>query len=115
VGSPAVRALIDRLGGRAAIEDDLGPRDLARLCGRITARLMIIHAGDDEVIPVGQSRQLRQSLLRAGRWEDPDFVYLEPASGGHGSLMDSNQLMHRLLRFLHTASPAGETHANERR
>jgi pimeloyl-ACP methyl ester carboxylesterase len=101
-GSPRVRALLDRLGGRAAIDDDLGPRDLARLCGRITARLLIIHGRDDEVIPVSQSRALRECLLRAGRQEGPDFTYLEPPTGGHYPIGGANgaELADRLIRFL---------------
>lgn len=102
-GSPGVRALLDRLEGRTIVDDGLGPRDLTRLCGRITAQLMIIHAADDSVIPVSQSRELRRCLLRAGRREGRDFRYAEPAIGGHGSLMSGNghDLVHDLVRFLY--------------
>jgi dipeptidyl aminopeptidase/acylaminoacyl peptidase len=88
-GSKGVRALLDRLGGRTTIDDDLGPRDLAVLCDRITARLLVIHGANDEVIPVGQSRDLRARLLRAGREEGREFTYLEPPTGGHNPLEGS--------------------------
>ncbi|MEV0589878.1 alpha/beta hydrolase family protein [Nonomuraea cavernae] len=97
-GSPGVRALLDRLGGRTVIDDDLGPRDVARLCERITARLLIVHARNDEVIPVSQSRELRARLLSAGRHEGRDFTYLESPTGGHDLI--SGHIVDALLRFL---------------
>ncbi|WP_169948941.1 S9 family peptidase [Microbispora sp. H11081] len=101
-GSPPVRALIDRLGGRAVVRDDLGPRDVARLCDRITARLLVVHSDNDEVIPVSQSRRLRERLLEAGRHEGRDFVYLEPPTGGHDPIQGGHgiELTRFLLRFL---------------
>ncbi|MFG1942823.1 alpha/beta hydrolase family protein [Nonomuraea sp. NPDC048826] len=102
-GAPGVRALLDRLGGRVVIDDRLGPRDVARLCDRITARLLIVHARDDEVIPVGQSRELRARLLSAGRREGRDFVYSEYPTGGHDLL--SGQAMESFLRFLLADGP----------
>jgi pimeloyl-ACP methyl ester carboxylesterase len=100
-----VRALIDRLGGRTVVEDELGPRDLTMLCGRITARLLIVHARDDEVIPVGQSRELRECLAHAGRREGRDFTYLEVPTGGHDPFSAGRrpESTARLLRFLRDA------------
>jgi dipeptidyl aminopeptidase/acylaminoacyl peptidase len=97
-GSPAVRALIERLGGLADVDDELGPRDLALLSGRITARLLIVHGGGDEVIPVTQSRLLREHLRRAGR--EPE--YAEPPAAGHDPLHGERapELTDRLVRFL---------------
>jgi pimeloyl-ACP methyl ester carboxylesterase len=102
--SPAVRALVERLGGRTLVDDDLGPRDVTRLCDRIAARLLIIHGGNDDVIPVGQSRILREHLLRAGRREGPDFGYLETPTGGHDPLrgIHGPELAVRLVDFLLT-------------
>ncbi|WP_283137513.1 hypothetical protein [Rhizohabitans arisaemae] len=74
------------------VTDDLGSRDLARLCDRIIARLLIMHSGGDEVIPVN----LRECLPRAGRHEPQDFVYLEPRTGGHGE--QGPEPTRRLLR-----------------
>jgi pimeloyl-ACP methyl ester carboxylesterase len=102
-GSPGVRALLDRLGGQTLVHDELGPRDLARLCGRITARLMLVHAAGDEVVPVGQSRELRRLLIQAGRREGRDFTYTEPAAGGHDFAVSASDV----LGFLHTASREG--------
>jgi dipeptidyl aminopeptidase/acylaminoacyl peptidase len=97
-GSPAVRALLDRTGGLSTVDDELGPRDLVRLGGRIAARVLIIHGRDDDVIPVGQSRALRDGLLRAGR----DVEYVETPTGGHDPLRGGQgpALTDRMLRFL---------------
>ncbi|MEO3859141.1 prolyl oligopeptidase family serine peptidase [Acrocarpospora sp. B8E8] len=97
-GSPAVQALIERLGGREVIDDALGPRDLTLLAPRITARLMVVHGRNDEVIPVGQSRLLRDCLLRAGR----ELDYVEPPTGGHDPTYGEQgpELIDRLVRFL---------------
>jgi len=101
-GSPGVRALLDRLGGRVDLDDDFGPRDVMRRCWRVSAQLLIIHSADDEVIPVGQSRALRECLLRAGRREGADFTYVEPVEGGHSPLEGDAGLglTGALVRFL---------------
>jgi dipeptidyl aminopeptidase/acylaminoacyl peptidase len=80
------------------VDDELGPRDLVRLGGRIAARVLIIHGRDDDVIPVGQSRALRDGLLRAGR----DVEYVETPTGGHDPLRGGQGpgLTDRMLRFL---------------
>jgi pimeloyl-ACP methyl ester carboxylesterase len=92
------------------IDDDLGPRDLALLCERITARLLAIHGGNDEVIPVSQSRELRACLLRAGRQEGRDFTYLEPSTGGHNPLEGIGGKVENdyILEFLLSAQPLTE-------
>jgi pimeloyl-ACP methyl ester carboxylesterase len=115
-GSQSVRALLDRLGGRTTIDDDLGPRDLAFLCERITARLLVIHGANDAVIPVGQSRDLRARLLRAGREEGTDFIYLESATGGHNPLEGSGGTIQSddILEFLLGARPRRRTCSRRR-
>jgi dipeptidyl aminopeptidase/acylaminoacyl peptidase len=109
-GSDGVRGLLDRLGGCTAIDDELGPRDLSRLCDRITAQLLVIHGGNDEVIPVSQSRALRAHLLRAGRHESDDFTYLEPPNGGHYPLEGTGGAIthRRILQFLLDSQPRAE-------
>ncbi|WP_214105669.1 alpha/beta hydrolase family protein [Acrocarpospora catenulata] len=99
-GSPAVRALIERLGGREAIDDELGPRDLVLLCHRIAARLLIVHGCLDEVIPVSQSQRLCDHLRRTGR----DFTYVESPTGGHDPTHGPHgpELIDRLVGFLRT-------------
>lgn len=99
-GSPAVRSLLDRLGGRTDLDDDLGPRDLLRLCPRIQASVMIIHGERDSVIPVAHSR----ALARADR----RFLYREIAGGEHYPL--SGTLLDEIVDFL-LSRLAGRTHA----
>ena len=109
-GSVGVRSLIDRLGGCTVVDDYLGPRDLSRLCDRISAWLLLIHGGNDEVIPVGQSRALRAHLVRAGRREGRDFTYLEPPTGGHYPLEGTGGTVahHRILQFLLGTQPRAD-------
>ncbi|MFJ4596980.1 MULTISPECIES: alpha/beta hydrolase family protein [unclassified Kitasatospora] len=100
--SPAVRALIDRLGGRTEVEDGLGPRDLWTLADRIRTPLMIVHGTDDRTIPVDQSRQLRQRLLDTGHSEGTHFRYAEVPGGGHSPLenLAGAHLREQLVEFL---------------
>ncbi|MEU4569890.1 prolyl oligopeptidase family serine peptidase [Micromonospora sp. NPDC023956] len=85
-GSPAVRSLLDRSGGRTSLDDELGPRDLLRLAPRIRARLLIVHGQRDDVIPVGHSRSLARRLRETGRRAPRDFRYREVTGGGHNPL-----------------------------
>ncbi|WP_051970425.1 alpha/beta hydrolase family protein [Kitasatospora azatica] len=104
-----VRALISRLGGAEPIEDEFGPRDLLRLAGRLTGPLLVVHGDRDDAVPVGQSRALRQELLRLGRREGSDFHYLEAAGAGHEVLAEEGSaVLHELLAgFLRTGRPLG--------
>lgn len=86
-GSPAVRSLIDRLGGTTPIDDELGPRDLLRLAPRIRARLLVVHGRRDDVIPVAHSRALARRLAETSIAER--FRYREVADGGHNPLDDA--------------------------
>ncbi|MFF3404063.1 alpha/beta hydrolase family protein [Streptomyces sp. NPDC002659] len=79
-GSAGVRSFLKRLDALGS-EDKYGARDLRQLAPQIRARLLIIHGINDEVIPVSQSRHIRSALLDAGRREDVDFIYREPAAG----------------------------------
>ena len=111
---PAVRALTLRLGGAPAGgaldngPDGLGPRDVLRVCHRLTAPLLVVHGDQDEVVPVAQSRTLRQELLRMGRTEGADFRYVEAAGAGHEVLAENGApVLHELLAgFLRTGRPA---------
>ncbi|MBE3012133.1 S9 family peptidase [Microbispora sp. NEAU-D428] len=87
-GPPSVRALLDRLGGRSEIDDELGPRDLLRLAGRMRLPLLIVHGEDDPIIPVGHSRRLCARLREAGGREAAEVTYLEIPGGGHDPQYD---------------------------
>jgi dipeptidyl aminopeptidase/acylaminoacyl peptidase len=105
--APAVRALTARLGGADPIDDARGPRDVLRLAHRLRAPLLLVHGDRDEVVPVGQSRALRQELLRLGRVEGADFRYVEAAGGGHELLAEVGAaVLHELVAtFLRTGRP----------
>lgn len=79
--TPEVRDLIDRLGGRSPLPNGAG--DVLTVADRIRVPLLVIHGSDDDTVPVGQSRKLRDRLLNAGRREGSDFRYLEAAGAGH--------------------------------
>jgi pimeloyl-ACP methyl ester carboxylesterase len=88
--SASVRRLLERLDGRAEIDDELGPRDVLRFAPRSHADLLVVHGEQDATIPVGQSRTLRDELLRAGRREGAGFGYLEVPGEGHYPRYDSD-------------------------
>ncbi|MFF4198017.1 alpha/beta hydrolase family protein [Nonomuraea sp. NPDC001831] len=101
-GPPPVRALLDRLGGRTDLDDELGPRDLLRLAGRMRLPLLIVHGDDDPIIPVGHSRRL-YARLRAARWpEGAAPIYLEVPGGGHDLQHDvrDTAVLDRVVDFL---------------
>ncbi|GAA4997080.1 alpha/beta fold hydrolase [Kitasatospora paranensis] len=102
-----VRALTTRLGGDVPLDDARGPRDVLQLAHRIAAPLLILHGDRDEVVPVGQSRTLRQELLRLGRAEGAAFRYVEAVGAGHELLAeDGAAVLHELLAgFLRTGQP----------
>lgn len=101
-GAPAVRGLLERLGGCQELHDALGPRDLLRLAPRLRARLLLVHGADDETIPVGHSRALRRRLLELGRREGADLDYLEVPGGGHDLVTSAGTrvLRDRVAAFL---------------
>lgn len=105
---PAVRALMLRQGGAEEPADGLGARDVLRVCHRLTAPLLVVHGVADEVVPVNQSRTLRQELLRMGRAEGVDFRCVEAVGAGHEVLAeDGAPVLHELLAgFLRTGRPA---------
>jgi dipeptidyl aminopeptidase/acylaminoacyl peptidase len=106
VASGSVRSFLRRLGALDLIEDELGPRDLDRLAGRITARLLIAHGTGDEKIPVSQPRRIVAALEQAGRPRGADFAYHE-LPGGHDLIRDApaGQLSRRLVSFLTYREP----------
>jgi pimeloyl-ACP methyl ester carboxylesterase len=78
-GDP-VRHLIDRMRAHTPLTDELGPRDLDRLAGRIRCPVLIVHGRRDETIPVDQSRHLVRHLIEHGH---PAVTYREPDDRGH--------------------------------
>lgn len=106
VASGSVRSFLRRLGALDLIDDELGPRDLGRLAGRITARLLIAHGTGDEKIPVSQPRRIVAALEQAGRPRGADFAYHE-LPGGHDLIHDApaGQLSRQLVGFLTYREP----------
>lgn len=104
--APAIRGLIEQLAGCEELHDDLGPRDVLRLCHSLQAKLLIVHGERDEMIPVTQSRALRRRLLTVGRCEGVDFEYLEVPDGGHdlATGAHTHALHARVVRFLATGA-----------
>lgn len=100
VASPQVRAMIDRLGGRAVLVDEAGPRDVLAQLPRITAPLVVLHGEQDPIVPASQSLRLVQELRRLGRRPGIDFHHLEIAEAGHAPLDGSAELHHMVARFL---------------
>ncbi|MGH8883999.1 MAG: alpha/beta hydrolase family protein [Egibacteraceae bacterium] len=99
---PAVQGLVERMGGAQELCDEVGPRDVLRLCHALRAQLLVVHSERDGVIPVTQSRALRQRLLALGRREGVDFAYLEVPDSRHDLTAGAHtQALHeRLVRFL---------------
>ncbi len=100
-GSPVVRGLLDRLGGREEM-DTHGPRDVLRRSAAITAKLLIVHGDQDELIPVSHSRTLVNRLLELGKREGRDFDYVEVSGDGHAvfSVGGTDPVQARIVRFL---------------
>lgn len=100
---PAVRELLEQLGGCHELRDDLGPRDVLQFCHAIEAKLLIVHGDCDELIPVTQARALASRLRELGKREGVDFTYLEVPGGRHGLATGTVHAVHqRLIRFLHS-------------
>ena len=99
-----VRSLTTRMGGAQEPADGRGPRDVLLVCHQLSAPLLVVHGDRDEVVPVGQSRTLRQELLRMGRVEGADFRYVEATGSGHELLSEEcGPVLHELLAtFLRT-------------
>ncbi|WP_158076952.1 alpha/beta hydrolase family protein [Streptomyces sp. CB02009] len=77
------------------------PRTAEACLDRITAQLLVVHGTGDEVVPVGQSLELRRRLAAHGRREGEDFVVRE-ASGGHNVLSgpQGSRLQEEVTAFL---------------
>ncbi|MBB2913970.1 pimeloyl-ACP methyl ester carboxylesterase [Streptosporangium becharense] len=108
-GPQSVRNLIDRLGGREEVGDDLGPRDLLALAPRMRLPLLIVHGERDLIIPVTHSRRLHDRLRESGHRDSTGLTYLEVPGGGHDPLADTggHLLLDCVTDFLHTGSPPG--------
>ena len=100
-GSDTIRSFLRRLDALGTVDDWLGPRDLERLAGRITARLLIARGTADEKIPASEPRRIVAALKGAGRRDGADFVYRE-ISGGHDLIggVPAAGLSQQLVRFL---------------
>ncbi|MGH3871490.1 MAG: alpha/beta hydrolase family protein [Pseudonocardiaceae bacterium] len=80
---PRVRALIERLDGRAEINDELGVRDARVFAARSTARLFVAHGSADAVIPVAQFHALRAYLTQHRAPSGPDPILVEVDGADH--------------------------------
>jgi pimeloyl-ACP methyl ester carboxylesterase len=87
--SRGIRDLIDGLDGRVELTDEDGPRDVLACCERIRADLFVAHGVKDTMVPVGQSRLLRDRLRDLGR----DLNYLELPEGTHELTTDPHGLV----------------------
>ena len=85
--SPAVRAEVERLGGR-------GGADVLAVARRIDGPLLVVHGDRDPTVPVTQSRALRHHLRRPGRTR---LEYVEVAGAGHDPLATSSDALTRFL------------------
>lgn len=60
-------------GALATVAADPKTRDVLAVCESISVPLLVAHGVDDELIPVGQSRALRDRLRAAGRTDGVDY------------------------------------------
>lgn len=108
----SVRSFLRRLDALGVIDDGLGPRDLERLAGQITARVFIAHGTGDEKIPTSEPRRIVAALERAGRRRGTDYLYREDP-GEHDIIFGpaGADLRRELIRFLcrPVAKSCGET------
>lgn len=105
---PAVRHRVEQLGGLAGVGDERGGRDVLRLCGSMTAPLLLVHGSDDRTIPPEQSRTLRHRLLELGRTEGTDLEFLE-IDGDHDAVVHARreELRRSVTRFCLDATRGG--------
>lgn len=83
--SSAVANRLARLGALASINDELGVRDVLRLCPSLSVPLLLMHGADDDVIPVEQSRMLYRRLRELGK----EAVFYREITGGHDDLVST--------------------------
>jgi pimeloyl-ACP methyl ester carboxylesterase len=102
---PAARNRIERLGGLKLINDTIGPRDVLRACSSLSVPLLVIHGKDDQVIPVEQSRLLRERLSELGRVEGVDFEYMEVGSNHEEVVMASPTVLRQKISSFCLARP----------
>jgi pimeloyl-ACP methyl ester carboxylesterase len=88
--APAVRSLIERLGG-----DTPFGGDVEVVLDRIRGPLLVLHGSDDPTVPIAQSRRLRTLAARHGT----ALIYREIAGVGHDPLADP-AAADTLVRFL---------------
>nr|WP_240942842.1 alpha/beta fold hydrolase [Planosporangium thailandense] len=95
-----VRSRVDKLGGRNAVDDGAGPRDVLRICASLSAPLLLVHGTGDVAVPVEQSRTLVRRLSELGRSEGVDFEYLE-VPGDHAAVASArpSALARRIVSF----------------
>ncbi|HEY2173209.1 MAG TPA: alpha/beta fold hydrolase [Mycobacteriales bacterium] len=71
--SPWVGNNVAGAGALATVAADRTTRDVLAVCESISVPLLVAHGVDDELIPVGQSRALRDRLRAAGRTDGVDY------------------------------------------
>lgn len=100
--SPAIRTLLDRLGGCVPVRDELGPRDVLALANRIRTPVLLVHGEQDEVIPVSHARHIHAALLPAAARHGHRTTLITVPGAGHEPLNgpDGAALTARVGEFL---------------
>jgi pimeloyl-ACP methyl ester carboxylesterase len=110
--SGEVRHRIAELGGLSSPALGGAPRDVLRVCGAMTAPLLLAHGAADTTIPVEQSRALHRRLLALGRRDGADVEYLE-LDCDHAAvvLTEPEELRQKVCDFcLHASSGVRRAH-----
>jgi dipeptidyl aminopeptidase/acylaminoacyl peptidase len=100
-GQPIYQFWIKRIGDPAAIGPALEAASPRRRAGDIQCPVLLVHGVDDPIVPVAQSRRMRDALNRAGRAVE----LIEVEDAGHGDWEDSQEqmLMERYVGLLRRA------------
>ena len=97
-GQPIYQFWIKRIGDPAVIGPALEAASPRRRAGDIQCPVLLVHGIDDPIVPVAQSRRMRDALNRAGRTVE----LIEVEDAGHGDWEDSQEqmLMERYVGLL---------------
>jgi pimeloyl-ACP methyl ester carboxylesterase len=96
---PAIRLLIERLGGLRPVNDGHGGRDLDERAADLRGPVLLLHGDRDKVIPVGHTRALHARLREAGQCAQ--LAYIEVAGAGHDLVTGPRRelVLSQLVRF----------------
>ncbi len=96
---PAIRLLIERLGGLRPVNDGHGGRDLDERAADLRGPVLLLHGDQDQIIPVGHTRALHARLREAGQCAP--LAYIEVAGAGHDLVTGPRRelVLSHLVRF----------------